>query len=213
MSRIGAPRPDSCPTMLRRPPPIGTKRPPGSAARRNSAARRCAAEPAGRGPSATWRRAHFIARSASKRSTFAAGTAGTAGLSVSRPPASAGCEAVVDAPLSSSPPNRSPSAPVAIAMISAPASSSWTARTTTSGRRRRAELIVRGDGGQQVGEALAGGLAPRRHVLGRDVVGRRLVPAQDLAGDGRAVDLVRAVVEPGAAGVAVHGLERQVGGV
>src|SRR4051794_39758297 len=65
--------------MLRRPPPIDTKRPLGSAARRNSAARRCAGEPAGRGPSATWRLAHVIARVPLTRFTRATGTTGAAG--------------------------------------------------------------------------------------------------------------------------------------
>src|SRR3954454_19424017 len=120
--------------MLRRPPPIETKRPLGSAARRNSAARRCAGEPAGRGPSATWRLAHVIARVPLTRFTRAMGTTGAAGralggdvLAGSAVPD--GVVVVVDALLLSSPLNRSPSAPLVIAQISTPASTSWTART------------------------------------------------------------------------------------
>ena len=47
----------------------------------------------------------------------------------------------------------------------------------------------------------------------RHRVGRRLVAAQDLPCHRRAVDLVRAVVDPSRARVAVHRLERQVGRV
>src|SRR3954453_6294661 len=120
MSRIGAPRPPSWPVMLRRPPPMGTKRPLGSAARRNSAARRCAGEPAGRGPSATWRLAHVIARVPLTRFTRAVGTTGPAGralvgdvLAGSAVPD--GVVVDVDALLLSSPLNRSPSVPLVIA--------------------------------------------------------------------------------------------------
>src|SRR3989442_10432263 len=102
--------------MLRRPPPIGTYRPPGSAARMNSAACRWAGDPAGRGPSATWRRAQPIARRASKRSTRAAGAAGGAELSVGLVggglPALVVAAVVAPPPLSSPPPNRSDSAPL-----------------------------------------------------------------------------------------------------
>src|SRR5213078_1356202 len=119
--------------MLRRPPPIETKRPLGSAARRNSAARRWAGEPAGRGPSATCRLAHAIARAPLTRFTRATGTAGVAGCAdtVDVDDASL-CTAVLVLVLPlllSSPLNRSPSAPLAIAQSSTPASTSWTART------------------------------------------------------------------------------------
>ena len=48
-------RPGTSPTTLRSPPGTAWKRPPGSARRMRSASSRDAAEPAGRGPSATWR--------------------------------------------------------------------------------------------------------------------------------------------------------------
>src|SRR4051794_34647416 len=133
MSRIGSPRPGSRPSMLRRPPPIDTKRPLGSAARRNSAARRCAGEPAGRGPSATWRLAHVIARVPLTRFTRATGTTGAVGRALAGDVLADSAVVVDDVDvdvdallLLSSPLNRSPSAPLVIAQISTPASTSWT---------------------------------------------------------------------------------------
>ena len=55
-----------------------------------------------------------------------------------------------------------------------------------------------------------------RRAAGRDVLDGRVagpVALEDLAGDGDLVHLVRAVVDAGGAGGAVHRLERQVGGV
>src|SRR3954471_11954919 len=97
------------------------------------------------------------------------------------------------------------------ANTTAPPSTSWTARTMTSARI--ALSIVGGDRLEQVREALARGLAPRRDVLARDAVGGRLVAAQDDPGDALAVALVGPVVEARRARVAVHRLERHVGRV
>src|SRR5215218_1419433 len=79
------------------------------------------------------------------------------------------------------------------ANTTAPPSTSWTARMMTSARI--ALSIVGGDRLEQVREALARGLAPRRDVLAWDAVGGRLVAAQDEFGDALAVNLVRPVVE------------------
>jgi len=60
-------------------------------------------------------------------------------------------------------------------------------------RRRRSAggaLVVRCDGLEQMGEALARLLAARWQVLGRDFVGGRGVAVEDLARDGLAVDLI-----------------------
>src|SRR5215207_475791 len=169
--------------MLRRPPAIGSKRPFGRLARRNTAALRWAADSGGRGPSATCRAASAYARPASKRSTFASGTA--AGLA---------SPSLVSSRI----------APV----TSAPAISTCSAMSAASER-----LVVARHRLEQVCELLARGGTAGRDVLARYLVGRRRVAAQDLARDRLAVHLVGAVVEARPAGEAVHRLQRQVGRV
>src|SRR3954449_10372255 len=189
--------------MLRSPGWLGTfsKRPSGSSGRRRSASARSCGEPAGRRPTATWRRISPIARSASKRFVRAAGTAG-------RGPLAAASEgAPPPPPISGKPFTASTTRP-------AP-SPSWTISATTRMRTDSPpeRSVVGRHRLEDVGEAPARLLPAGRDVLGRHAVGRRLVAAEDLARDRLAVDLVRAVVEAGGARVAVHRLEREVGRV
>src|SRR3954452_4294102 len=170
--------------MFRRPPSTASKRPLGNPARRKPAAVRCAGDSGGRGPSATWRCASEYARAASKRSTFGLGTA--AGLA---------------AP------------PLIVSSRTAPVTNAPTMSTCSAISAARMRLVVAGHRLEEVRELLARGGTATGDVLGRHLVGRRRVAAQDLARDGLAVDLVGAVVEARAAGEAVHRLERQVGGV
>src|SRR3954454_23137263 len=190
--------------MLRSPGWPGTfsKRPSGSSGRRRSASARSCGDPAGRRPTATWRRISAIARSASKRLVRAAGTGG-------RGPRPAASEAAPPPlpPISGKPLTASTTRP-------AP-SASWTINATTRTRTDSPpeRSVVGRHRLEDVGEAPARVLPARRDVLGRHAVGRRLVAAQDLPRNGLAVDLVRAVVEARGARVAVHGLEREVGRV
>src|SRR5438067_1705390 len=170
--------------MLRRPPGIASKRPPGSPARRNVAASPWAADSGGRGPSATCLAASAYAREASNPSTFGLGTA--AGFA-------------------------SPS-PV-LSSATAPTARQAAITTCTAMSAARDRLIVARHRLEQVRELRAGGGAAGRHVLGGHLAGRRREAAQDLARHGLAVDLVGAVVEARAAGKAVHRLQRQVGRV
>src|SRR4051794_31272582 len=190
--------------MLRSPPPIETYRPWGRPAFRKRAARRCPADPAGRGPSATWRSAVAQARFASKRSTLGVGTVG------------AGRASSGTVPFEALSLDRNRSNPVEACQSSSAPRTSWTPSAQTSSRGTRtdaAELVVRGDRLEQPGELLLGGPAAGRDVLGRHLVRRRLVAAEDLPRDRLAMDLVGAVVEPRPARIAVHRLERQVGRV
>src|SRR4051795_3156917 len=190
--------------MLRSPGSLGTfsKRPSGSSGRRRSASARSCGEPAGRWPTASWRRISAIARSASKRFVRAAGTAGSGPLAAASellPPP--------PPPISGKPFTASTTRP-------AP-SASWTISATTRMRTDSPpeRSVVGRHRLEDVGEAPARLLPAGRDVLGRHAVGRRLVAAQDLPRDRLAVDLVRAVVEAGGARVAVHRLEREVGRV
>src|SRR4051812_43912759 len=170
--------------MLRRPASIASKRPFGSPARRNAAALRCAADSGGRGRRGTCRCASEYARAASKRSTFGLGTA--AGLAA-------------------------PS--LIVSSRTAPVTNAPTMSTCSAISAARMRLVVAGHRLEEVRELLARGGTATGDVLGRHLVGRRRVAAQDLARDGLAVDLVGAVVEARAACEAIHRLERQVGGV
>ena len=60
----------------------------------------------------------------------------------------------------------------------------------------RPALVVGGDRLEQLGEPLARLCAPRRQVLARDSVRRRLIAGEDVPRDRLAVHLVRAVVDP-----------------
>src|SRR4051812_40577744 len=90
----------------------------------------------------------------------------------------------------------------------------WTLPLTMNRRRTVAiactcrPLLVRRERLQHIGE-----LPMRVLPSGRDVLGRHLGGAmalQDLPGDGDLVHLVRAVVDAGGTGVAVHRLQREV---
>src|SRR3954454_11002775 len=194
-------RPGSTPTMFRRPGWFGTssKRPSGSSGRSRSASARSCGEPAGRWPTATWRRTSAIARSALKRFVRATGTAGSGPAAAASLPLSL--------PISGKPLTASRTRP-------AP-SASWTISATTRTRTDSPpdRSVVCRHRLEDVGEAAARVLATGRHVVARHAVRRRLVAAQDLARDGLAVHLVGAVVEPRRARVAVHRLQRQVGRV
>src|SRR6185295_5590253 len=191
--------------MLRSPgcPGTGSNRPFGSSGRSRSASARSRGEPAGRWPTATWRRMRANARCVSNRFTVAAGTGangpvarGEAAVSPDPPPPTSGN------PLTAS---TTKPTPIASCTISA------TTRTRTDSPPLRS--VVGRHRLEDVREPPARVLAARRDMLGRDRVRRRLVAAEDLPGDRLAMDLVRPVVEPRGPRVAVHRLERQVGRV
>src|SRR4051794_15764678 len=191
--------------MLRRPGWPGTfsKRPSGSSGRRRSASARSCGEPAGRWPTATWRRISAIARPASKRFVRAAGTAGSSPL------------ATASELLLPPPPPPISGKPLTASTTRPAPSASWTISATTRMRTDSPpeRSVVGRHRLEDVGEAPAGVLPARRDVLGRHAVGRRLIAPQDLPRDRLAVDLVRAVVEARRARVAVHRLQREVGRV
>src|SRR5829696_1116353 len=176
--------------MLRSPgwPGTDSKRPRGSSLRSRTASRRSVGEPAGRGPSSTWRRSSANARRPSKRST----------LSRALDAARTGASSWSNAPLTAATNPPTISTAVTPSAIARP----LTPRSVVGGHRL-----------EQLGEARPRRLPARGHVLGGDAVRRRLVTPQDLARDALAVDLVGAVVEARRAREAVHRLERQVGRV
>src|SRR3954453_19460640 len=146
--------------MFRRPPSTASKIPLGNPARRKPAAVRVAADSGGRGPSATWRCASEYARAESKRSTFGLGTA--AGLA----------------------------SPSLVSSRTAPVTSEPTMSTCSAISAARMRLVVAGHRLEEVRELLARGGTATGDVLGRHLVGRRRVAAQEVVRDGLAVDLV-----------------------
>src|SRR4051812_18368846 len=140
------------------------------------------------------------ARGASNRSALGFGTGG----------ATAGARS----PLPSPPPPMS-GKPLTATRISPAPRTSWTMSATTSTRTDsppwRWDSVVGRHRLEQSGELAPRRLAAGRHVLAGHLVGRRLVAAQDLAGDRLAVDLLGGVVETRRARGAGHRPQWHVG--